>query len=544
MKLFDEIRRRQSLLVVVVLSGVALFLWAGMGEVAFLSDDAALLDWGRAMVTRDFAGPWLGGGLERGGTGPLYYRPLTILSHGVDLLVWGRNPAGHRALNVALHFCCSVLVFLITRRLLAGAWGAAALAAFVFALHPAHELTVWWIACRMELLCALFYLLSVLAFLWHLERPHGGWLAASTVAGALALCSKEMAYSLPLVMAFLASAQPGKAMQRIQRAFFMALPMGIIAACFLGLRLVTMPAAGTLFALHVDAAHLKTVFYLALRHFIFPYHLSLRELAGAHPVLLAALLGLTAAAVGLRWRRLVAWPVLVAAVWVFLTFLPIIRTMNAWTLYLPSVGFALAAGWLLQPERTRRGLLAGLVAAGLLASYAVHFQARKTDWHYAGNVARGFVQDYAALTAVDKGRPIVVTAPAMVAGIPVYMHYLERHLQQALGDGTPAPLVLGRVVLPEVADDGTFQIKRAGNVFEIAPEKRAVFVFPEKGEWSYAYPVFQAGTPIELPWGQFVLHGANTDKSVTPATAVVAAEPPAKTPVYYYAHGHVRRLGE
>lgn len=536
---------RRLLLVCAVLAGVALFLWWGMGGVAFLSDDAALLDWGRAMVTRDFFGPWLGGGLERGAPGPLYYRPLTILSHGVDWLVWGYHPAGHRALNVALHFACSVLVYLVARRLMRGAGSAAVLAALVFALHPSHELTVWWIACRMELLCALFYLLSVLLFLRHLDGGGWRWLAGSTAFGALALCSKEMAYSLPLVLGALAFARPGGVGERLRRGILAAAPMGIVAAAFLGLRLVTMPAAGTLFALQVDAAHLKTVLYLAARHFVFPYHVSLRELAGAHPWAGVALLLFVAAVVAARWRRLPAWPVLAAAGWTVLTFLPIIRTMNAWTLYLPSVGFALAAGWLLQPERNWRGVLAGVLAAGLLVSYAAHFQMRKADWHYADRVARGFLKDYGELAAADKGaRPILVTAPAMVAGIPVYMHYVERHLRQALGDDTVAPLVLGHVVLPEVADDGGFTIRRAGNVFDIFPEKRAVFVFPEKGEWSYAYPVFQAESPIALPWGRFVLHGGNDDKSVTPATAVVDAGAVPGAAVYYYAQCHVRRLGD
>jgi hypothetical protein len=457
--------------------------------------------------------------------------------------MWGRNPTMPRAENLLLHLACACLVYAIARRVMPQDPAAAGIAAVFFALHPSHELTLWWIACRMELLCTLFYLLSVLTFIQFLDRCRVRWLVASTVAGVLALCSKEMAYSLPVLLGALAFLRPGPTHSRLRLAVAAA-PMAAVAAGFLALRLLTMPVEGTAFAWQVGVAHVKTVLYLATRHFLFPYHLSLKELITAHPFIAVGGAAAVWVAVALRWRRLFSPPTLIATAWCVITFLPVVRTMNAWTLYIPSVGLAMAVAWLLEPERAPRAIPAAIVLVILVASFAAHFQARKSAWHYADRVARNVVEDFRAFFHADEElRPALVTVPGLIDGVPIYMHCVERHLRQALGDPAIAPLVLAHIVMPHTTDDGPISVQRAArDTFEIRPTRTTVFAFPDKAEWAYAFPQFQSEQAIDLPWGQIVLYGPNNDKSLT--TAIIRTRPdlPAPKTAYYYAASHLHRV--
>jgi len=134
------------------------------------------------------------------------YHPLTWLSHLLDVQLFGLDPAGHHLVSVALHALNAVLVFLLLRRLLGAGQRReplAALGAALFALHPLRVESVAWASERKDLLCALFFLLALLAYLRHAERP-GPWrYAAVLLATALALLAKPMAVTLPCVMVLL-----------------------------------------------------------------------------------------------------------------------------------------------------------------------------------------------------------------------------------------------------------------------------------------------------------------------------------------------------
>jgi hypothetical protein len=140
---------------------------------------------------------------------PLYYHPLTWLSHLIDFQIWGWNLAGHHATSILLHGANAALVCLFMW-MLAGAIEdlspstrllVAAGVAVVFGIHPLQVESVAWIAERKTVLCSLFSLLSLCAYL-RAVSPGGGrrWWWGMTVLFLAALLSKPMAVSLPLVM--------------------------------------------------------------------------------------------------------------------------------------------------------------------------------------------------------------------------------------------------------------------------------------------------------------------------------------------------------
>ncbi len=135
-----------------------------------------------------------------------YYRPVMHLVYMADYALFGYSPAAYHATSIFFHALNSVLVMLVADALLfppaVGVLGAA-----LFALHPITTEAVAWVAAIPELTYTCFFLLSL--WIYARVRPlwasTGGWpapwLAASVLAAALALFSKETALMLPPAIA-------------------------------------------------------------------------------------------------------------------------------------------------------------------------------------------------------------------------------------------------------------------------------------------------------------------------------------------------------
>ena len=127
------------------------------------------------------------------------WHPVTWLSHMLDCQIFGLNPGPHHSVNVLLHAANVFLLFWILQRSTKAVWRSFIVAA-LFAVHPLNVETVAWVAQRKSLLSALFSLLTIAAYGLYVQR--GGWKRYLAVAGAfaLALMSKPMAVSLPLLL--------------------------------------------------------------------------------------------------------------------------------------------------------------------------------------------------------------------------------------------------------------------------------------------------------------------------------------------------------
>ena len=142
-----------------------------------------------------------------------HWTPVAWLTLGADYALWGMNPAGYHATSVALHAAAAVECFVVAWLLLTRAIPAATsrarlagavVAALFFALHPLRAESVAWVTERRDVVSGLFYLAAVFAYLRMTEgRRRWTWLIASLVAFALALGSKVVAVTLPLVLVVL-----------------------------------------------------------------------------------------------------------------------------------------------------------------------------------------------------------------------------------------------------------------------------------------------------------------------------------------------------
>ncbi len=135
-----------------------------------------------------------------------HYHPLTWLTLELDYVIWGMNPTGYRLTNVLLHGATAAVVYLLFLELLRLArreetasrstmYGAL-FGALFFAVHPLRVESVAWASERRDVLCGLFYALTLRLYL-------RGKRVASLATLAAALLSKVLAATLPAVIVIL-----------------------------------------------------------------------------------------------------------------------------------------------------------------------------------------------------------------------------------------------------------------------------------------------------------------------------------------------------
>ncbi|MEW5895190.1 MAG: tetratricopeptide repeat protein [Candidatus Omnitrophota bacterium] len=139
------------------------------------------------------------------------YVPLTLLSFAIEHSLFGFNPFGFHLTNILLHVIVTLLVFRL------GIYfglstTASALGALVFGIHPMHVESVAWITERKDLLYSVFYMIAVIyyfRYLGEIRHDCGGtggqvffrkrFYLFTVIFGLLSILSKPMALSLPLI---------------------------------------------------------------------------------------------------------------------------------------------------------------------------------------------------------------------------------------------------------------------------------------------------------------------------------------------------------
>ena len=91
------------------------------------------------------------------------WHPLTWISHTLDWDLYGLKPGGHHLTSLLFHVANVVLLFLLLEGL-TGAMRRSALVAALFAWHPLHVESVAWVSERKDVLCAFFWLLTLMAY--------------------------------------------------------------------------------------------------------------------------------------------------------------------------------------------------------------------------------------------------------------------------------------------------------------------------------------------------------------------------------------------
>ncbi|HEY1221283.1 MAG TPA: glycosyltransferase family 39 protein [Bryobacteraceae bacterium] len=410
---------KDALLLAIVIGG-ALAAYANSFHAPFLLDNdeviledtrvhAATTEHVQQILTNQY---W-----EIGNTG--LYRPLTTLSFLLNYAEFGdgADPPGYHWFNFLLHALNIVLVYALGLAVFDRARAALLLSA-LWGLHPVLTESVTSIVGRADMLAAFSVLAAVLCHRKALAASgawKGWWVAAIGAAAAIGVFSKESAIVLVAILAIYDFTLGRSAPWRSRIPSYAA----AVVPCLVYLYMRSQVFAGVSSAEmpYVENPLLGAGFWTAritaikvigrsLGLLVWPARLSWDYSYNEVPLFgwrldswedwkaVAALAGCAAAAVvAIRsWRS--RKPVLFGVAFFFAAILPtsnlLIRIgtiMAERFLYLPSVGFAVAAVWVLDTlwRRMRAGrpayrYVAGLGLGVLLIAMATRTYARNGDW--------------------------------------------------------------------------------------------------------------------------------------------------------------------
>ncbi|MDO8588879.1 MAG: tetratricopeptide repeat protein [Armatimonadota bacterium] len=311
------------------------------------------------------------------------WHPLTWLSHMLDCQLYGLNPGGHHFTSLIIHVLSALLLFLLLTGMTNRLWPSAFVAA-VFALHPLHVESVAWASERKDVLSGLFWMLTMLAYVWYAKGPNaitltptlsrqgrggcGGIMRYLLVLllFALGLMAKPMLVTLPFVLLLmdywpLNRYKPGSAKGAVARLILEKSPLFALSAASCVITFLVQRASGAVSSaqtvapgIRVENALLSYVVYIGKMLWpgglsvIYPHpraHLPVWQIT----VAVFLLLLVSVAAVGAFRRRpyvTVGW------LWYVGTLIPVIglvqvgeQAMADRYSYLPMIGLLIVAAW-------------------------------------------------------------------------------------------------------------------------------------------------------------------------------------------------------
>src|SRR5437899_8815209 len=130
------------------------------------------------------------------------WHPLTTISHMLDCQLYGLNAGGHHFTNLALHTIAVLLLFRVLRVTTGTLWPSAVVAA-LFAIHPLHVESVAWVSERKDVLSAVFFMLTLAAYVRYARAPSTGRYFFVGLIFTLGLISKQLLVTVPFVLLLL-----------------------------------------------------------------------------------------------------------------------------------------------------------------------------------------------------------------------------------------------------------------------------------------------------------------------------------------------------
>ena len=375
--------------------------------------------------------PFIFGLKERVGS----YRPVRMASYALDYFInqhlwshfealigrydgydWGLNPFGYHFSNLFYHLITVLLVLLVvktlTGNLLVSFW-----AALLFSIHPVHTESVAYISGRRDILSTLFYLLGFYSFISYRASSKWGYIILFLLCYLLALGSKEMAVTLPLlcfcydIVRYL-QVESAKRQLSSFKNIFMALkevvithryfysPM-LIAAAYFTYYKVWLKSPSQRHSFYGGSIYLNflTVFKVMIHYLklmFYPINLTVDYSYNGFPVASSLFEPATFSAVlilifilyGL-WRLLFTFPLLSFGIlWWFLTLLPVCQIFTHHELlaehylYLPSVGFFMCVALILTKgvEAGKWRTVASISLGVVIVLFAARTLCRNQDW--------------------------------------------------------------------------------------------------------------------------------------------------------------------
>ncbi|MCX5910067.1 MAG: hypothetical protein NTY64_23550 [Deltaproteobacteria bacterium] len=321
-------------------------------------------------IPQFFVDPKMGSGLLKDSGS---YRPLLMITFGLNYAMGGLNVFGYHLANFVLHVLCALLVYFLVLFFLQntimerGAGSienqmAALLAALIFAVHPVQTESVTYITGRSSSLITFFFLASFLAYVHYGDNGRKAYLAFSAASYGAALLVKEAAVTLPVILFFYGWLFPRG--RTWKRRILSMIPHLLLSAVYLGARVHFFGLKDSSTPIRPLKEQILTqlnAWVHNLQTLLFPLHLNVDyDFPIAHSILegrvLLSILILSAVALVIWKISKAIRPVAFFAIWFAVTLAPTSSIVplkdvvaDRW-LYLPSVGYAailaMVADWL------------------------------------------------------------------------------------------------------------------------------------------------------------------------------------------------------
>ncbi|MEO5924667.1 MAG: tetratricopeptide repeat protein [Bryobacteraceae bacterium] len=327
-----------------------------------------------------------------------FYRPTQTILYSLAYWWAGLDPVPFHVIQITLHVLATLLVYLVCIEL--GLTGALALlATAIFAAHPIHSEAIAWLAATPDLACGVFYFGALFAFLRSKSGTDAKWLIVSAILCFLALLSKEMAITFPL-LAFALTFRPGEQPLPLAQRLRIVIPFAVVTAIYTALRfnalglLVTVHTPTTLSIFDWVTLGIQVfgryIWYALIPFPLLAYHqlpVHFSDRAVPTLVALASILGLAA----LLWRYRQRIPQ--AAFWSAafpLMLIPVFYLKGISTavmadryLYIPSLAAVIVVVTILATLLPKQVLWVGWSLVGLFILGSI---ARNRDWRDAEHI--------------------------------------------------------------------------------------------------------------------------------------------------------------
>jgi tetratricopeptide (TPR) repeat protein len=392
------------------------------------------------------------------------WHPVTWLSLFLDYRLYGPAPGGYHRTSMLIHAITTVLLFLVLSSMTGSLWKSA-LAAALFGIHPLHVESVAWIAERKDVLCGLFWMLTMGSYLRYARKPGTLRYLAVFFFFLLGVASKAMIVTLPFLLIVidfyplqrvagngppLAKPSPWKR-STLSILILEKVPLILLAAAAGAVAVYSQEKSGALvpvdaYGLDARLANAVVSYGTYLFKTLWPNDLSVfYPLPAAWPArkVLACGFALVGVSLGVLIGRR-RYPYLAMGwIWYLLTLIPVIGLVHIGSqamadryTYIPLIGIFVIFVWggadLTAALRLRRPLLLILSAALVLVPAALstrQVQVWRNDWTLFSQAVRAVPNNYLAYnnlgTALRKQGNFDASAAAIRKALFIRPHYAE-----------------------------------------------------------------------------------------------------------------------
>jgi len=364
------------------------------------------------------------------------YRPMVNLVFWLNYQIGGLNPLPYHLTNLIFHIGVCFLVYLLVLILFeefAEKKRLAILSALFFSILPNHSEAVIWIAAVSDPIAALFYLLAFYFYILFRKKEKFSFLLISVASFILALLTKEIAMTLPLLI-LVWELYEAISKNKFEKQNIILKPLGywLILILYFIIRYLSIGLIFGYYAQEKLQIHLGLIFkmFVSLITDLFFYgkmRVLLTNYFQANKLFFVFLLILI---IALVWYALKNYkfkiPFLFDAY--FILILPVLLlNFNNFTdegeryNYLPSVVFCILLGLLvLQIKKDR--FLKIIVLTGLLLYFSFFLINKNFNWQLASIISqKAILNDFKQAVDLTKqnGKLLFVSMPDNFEGAPV-----------------------------------------------------------------------------------------------------------------------------